>query len=347
MKTLSRILAWLLLSLILQGGICLFLDKFYFIDEKNVKITQIRDTNKRQDISAKLNFPIASSGIELSYDGGYTSYFDIDKNFKLAETRTGNIIDIPFNSNAKCISFKWLPDSNIIILVEVLRLKKGDEIRFSSFNVTKGVKKDIGDSTDNDCSISLKGQNTNVAIEVSTLTGVMYIKVTNDSSSKLYRIDRNESMTKISTHGNRIGSFQIASHDDFLVYEDKTTNEIKTTEDKKILEFEEATKLYLIAADGINNIYIGNKSDGKTSKIYYGNLSDDVDLWNYVTLENPTEPENIIVTYSGQIYLNTQTGNIINLKDNSTNTFQGELIGIYDKLIASNDSGILVFKYIK
>jgi hypothetical protein len=347
LKVFKRVIAWVLISLLLQATFYLYLDKYYFSDEKNVKITQVNTTVEKKNLKAAVTFPEGVSEIDLSFDGTYTSYFDADKNFDVIKTSSGEAIDIPFSTSAKCIAYKWLPDTNIVLLAEELSTKRGHVVRFYSYDIEKGSKKDIGDPNDKESSIPIYNKNTKIEIEVSTLTGVMYMKFSDDNLSKIYRIDRNETLTRLSTRSDKISTIKVASHDDLLAYEDQETHQIRTTLKKKILKIEESSDLLLLAADGNDNIYIGNDIDGLVNKIFYGELSDEIDSWNSLSLDNAADTKNIYVSYDGGIYLDFENGSLKDLKNSSEITYEGNLIGIYSGIIASDNNGKLTLKGLK
>lgn len=342
MKTIKKCITWILISLVLQSGLYLYLDRVYFMDETHVKVTTMNTPGEMGTLKPDITFPEGVEQIGLSYDGRYASYFDGNGDLHVSPTHGSKWALIPSEDNAKCVACKWLPDSDIMVLAEALNLKSGKVIRFSSYDAGKEDKKEIGDFQSRKSTISVSGKNIKVDMKVSTLTGVMYVQVTSNNRSKIYRIDRNEKITRAPVYGSKVGTVQVASHDDLLAYEDRATHVVRTTADKKIIDINGVRNLQLLAADGNDNIYVGNNIDGKVTEVYYGKLSDSFSTWEEVTLDESVKPEDILITYKGEIYLRTGSGMMVEAASRKQVAYKGELIGICQNQVASVDNDRLV-----
>jgi hypothetical protein len=336
MKASKRFLIWIIISLFLQCSLYIFLDKIYFSEQHNIIITKIDNIIKKKTIKPNVTFPDGATDIMLSYDGAYTSYFDVDGNLKVSDTTTGKFKDISFSGDAKCISYKWLPDTDKIMLVEKLTVSGGRYIKFYSYDPNKETKLEIRDYGTNQANyVNLYDEKTKADIEVSTLTGLMYIKIYSSKiTSSIYRIDRNEQMTKVSTYGRRIGNIAVASHDDHLAYEDLTNNKIRTNTKEGVVKISSAAKLFLLGADASDNIYVGKNENGKVSSIFFGKLSDIQSSWEQINIEQAATTDKIFILQSGDVYI-AANSSLKRTKDGKTIKYKGTLIGIFNNYLAS------------
>lgn len=136
----------------------------------------------------------------------------------------------------------------------------------------------------------------------------------------------------------------MASHDDQLVYEDLTSNKIRTN-DRKVgtININGISKLDLLSTDGDNNIFLGNNINDKTNRIYYGKLSTNTSNWQHVNLKSEIDPKKIIIMLNGDIYLKNQDGYLVNAKSDSKSKYNGQLIGVYDNTIVSVENNNLEY----
>ena len=345
MKASKRILIWIIISLFLQSSLYLFLDKVYFAEQHNIKITNIANFLNKTTIKPNVTFPDGATDIMLSYDGTYTTYFDMNGNLKVLNTATGKFLNIKFSGDAKCIAYKWLPATNMLMLAEKLTIGGERYIKFYSYDPDKETKLEIRDYGTNQADyVKLYDENTKADIVVSTLTGLMYIKIySNNITSSIYRIDRNEEMTQVPTNGRNIGNIAVASNDDHLAYEDHSNNTIKTNTKIGSVQISNAPNLVLLGVDASDNIYFGESENGEVSSIYYGILSDSTSSWKKINLNQATTPENIFILQSGDIYISTGSS-VIRIKDGKTTNYEGTLIGIYNNYVASIVNNKLVLK---
>ena len=348
MKASKRLIIWIIISIVLQCSLYLFMDKVYFSEERNIKVTNIQDIIKKKSVKPNVSFAEGYSDVSLSYDGSFTTYFDKDGNLKVLDTSTGKFKNIKFSGDAKCISYRWLPDANKILLAEKLTVNSSRYIKFFSYDAEKETKEEIRDYTLNKANeIKLTDEKTKVDMEFSTLTGLMYLKVYSSKiTSSIYRIDRNELMTKIQTSNRKIGSLTVASHDDHLAYEDLTNNFVRTNTKEGKISIDGSNNLLLLGADGSDNIYVGKNENGKVGSLHYGKLSDSQSSWKEIKLKEKVLPSKVTILQNGDIYIISENS-ITRVSDDKKINFKGKLIGIYKPYIASILDGELVFSEIK
>ena len=75
-------------------------------------------------------------------------------------------------------------------------------------------------------------------VSESTITGVYYVDIYKGGlKSTVYRIDINETLTKVSLQTNVLGNMQVIPHEDTLIYEDKVNSKFFVTSPNKQLTF--------------------------------------------------------------------------------------------------------------
>ena len=104
----------------------------------------------------------------------------------------------------------------------------------------------------------------------------------------------------------------------------------------------------VLGADINDNIYFGEEEDGKITRICYADASGDYSKWNEIKLINSADRDDIIVDYSGKLYINNANSNsILEVKSNKKINYEGEFLQIYDKGIISKDNNKLIKNVLK
>jgi hypothetical protein len=340
---LTKITVWILISLIPQLIFYTFLDKYYFTDETSVKITDINN-NKKSTQKLNIEIPKDASNISVSWDCSYVSFFSGKKNLVIINTRTKEQKTVPISQSSRFISYKWLPDADIIILSQEVTVSGSNaNIRFYSYDVTKEDKKDIGDYEKKGNAIISPGKNAEITIAVSPLTGTMYSKINNGKQSTLYRIDRNESITRVNLKTTKIGNFAVASHDDLIAYEDVSSGEVLTTSSKKLISFSQSSKSSLLGADNNNNIYVASGNTGNITEIHWGKLSDNSTKWEGITLNDPVDSKNLFLSMDGNIYFTQNKNTLVNVKSHKKTSYKGNFICVCIDEVISVYNNILTY----
>lgn len=334
-----RLIAWISIILLPQLLIFTLLNNYYFIDEKDFKITNL-ESSKDEKHRADIKIPSDAKNIQFSYRNTYISFFDSNDKLKIIDTKSSVTKDILPSNNSKIQYYKWLPDADLMIIVEELSQKTGKTIRYYSYEINKSIKKEFGDYNNKSNIIKSTAKN-NHNIEVSTLTGTMYTKISNNNF--VYRIDRNETLTKKQLSSSKLGNFKVTSHDDLLVYEDELTNEIRFMSNKKALNILGYSKFKLIGTDENNNIYVGKLQNNSITKIYFGKSYDQTNTWESINLENNLQLDQIIFNYSGTIYIKQSSNSIQNLKTSKTYKYEGNFLSVNNGQLLSIKNSFLIF----
>ncbi len=331
----KRLTTWIIISLIIQCSLYLYLDKVYFATDGNIQISNIDTGDYAKAITPKINFKSDDTNISLSYDCSYTAYME-NGVLKVFDTNTGKERTLGFSSGVQILSYKWLTDSNIMMIAERLTVNGRKAIQIFSYDADSQEKKDTNNYVGGKKVNTLPSYSSNdkVDFESSPDTGVLYTKVSySKTEASVFRLDRNETLTRQSTTTRNIGKMCVASDDDQLVYEDLTYDRLRTNYKTRTLTLNGSTNLKLLGNDGNDNFYV---SIGNTaSQIYYGKLSVPTSSWNKITLSSPVISSNIVVTPSGNVYnIDSADGKVVNLKNNKVYNFNGEYIGINDSYIS-------------
>lgn len=340
---------WIAISLILQCSIYLYFDQWYFSSEGSIKLSQLNPVDASVSIKPDVTFSSNAKSISVSYDCSYTAYIE-NSHVKVIDTSSGKERKINFTEGAVCLSYKWMPDSNIMMIAERVSYNGRKVIRFYSYDAEKQEKKDTDyyegvHKVNYMLSYSSKDI---VNFQISSLTGVLYGKITySKGNSRIYRIDRNEKLTRVSTVTANIGNVAVASDDDQLVYEDLSSNRIRTNYKTKIISINNSYKLSLLGTDDDDNFFIGfGKS--KVSKIYYGKLSVGTSAWKEVKLSKEVYVDDLYVTQDSNIYYVDKANNTIeNISKDKSYKYIGKFIQLNSDFIAYEQNNKLKLETIK
>lgn len=338
MKGLRRVIAWVCLSLVLQLGAYVFLDQYYLGTETHVKVSNMDELTVKQNAFVSIRYPDGATSIALSYNWRYTSWIEPGGQLTVVDVKTGKLLTgVQVNSGA-VLSAQWLPDANILITAD----REGDgTIRFFSYDANKQEKLAIGDPKSDAATLTSSQDDFTVEMESSTLTGCLYLKAGTKDSYRLYRIDRNERMTRVSLNSRKVGAFKVASHDDLIAYEDNSSKVVRTTGKNKTLKWTGATSVKLAGADGNDLIYALVTDKNGDNALWYGKLSEKISAWKSTPLTGISSLDNLRITYAGDIYDATETGKLVNLKDNGALTYTGDLLSVMNGHTASIKDGLL------
>jgi len=341
MKWKKRIGIWIVVSLSLQF-LGLFYINHYFLanDSKVVTKKVVYDKSKiikNNDIVA----PVNAKNILVSYDAKYLSYFE-NEELKIVNCKDRTIKNIKAEDGNKISFSKWLPDRNRILIVEKKIDVQASNLVLYSYDVLKSEKVKIKE-------LASGATNYEVAdIQLSPLTGVIYIKVLIGDNSSIYKIDRMGEITKESIIPNSVGNIASVRHEDKLVYEGLVDNKIYSTSGDQSLSVKGVDKLTLIGNDYEDNLYIGEVKDKLISKIYYGKTSENIKQWKAFNLQIPSSKDDLFVSSDGKVYQNHASKSVIKEVNSGIETsYKGEILQLYSKGIVTllnNKISFILFK---
>ncbi|AGK96704.1 hypothetical protein [Clostridium pasteurianum] len=340
----KRIFSWIIISLVIQCSIYLYLNNFYFSPEGNIKVTKIDSVNKINKIKPNVTFTNTDKDISLSDDFTYTAYMSGGL-VKIVDTTTGKERKINFTKGIQCLAYKWVPGTNRMIIAEKLNGSSGKIIKFFSYDADKQAKAEIYNYESKKEDAVTAGQS--VDLQISELTGVLYAKVSYSSVlDRIYRIDRNETLTRVSTVTRNIGNIAVASNDDQLVYEDLTYDRMRSnyTPQKTIILNGGVYRSSLLGSDNNDNFYIG-VGKSQISKIYYGKLTENTSSWKELYTGGLVNTNDVVISSDNNVYVvDKNQDTITDIKDNKRNTFSGSFIELNNNSVVSKIGNKLTIK---
>jgi hypothetical protein len=341
-KVSKKIIAWAILSIILQVGVLYVLNNFVFklsSDFQSKKIEIQKD--KTKDINATI--PTDAEAINVSYDGKYLTYNE-NNNLYIQDTKTGTNTKVTTENEGNILYYKWLSDRDRLIIA-----KKVEEDGEYKIKLVTYSPKDSSETTVSNICTYQKDMEVKKVSE-STITGVYYIDIYKGGlKSTVYRIDINDTLTKISLQTNVLGNMQVIPHEDRLIYEDKVNSKFFATSPNKQLTFNSNKNLTLLGIDRKDVIYMGELNGDKIASIVYGKVSEDTSTWKKVTLDSVVNSDDLYFSNESEILINDNLkGSVKNLTTGNEIEYEGKLIQIKEDFIATVDSsGKLVYKNLK
>lgn len=254
----KKIIFWVLTSLLLQGGIYLYLDQYLLTPTSPFQV-KVADNQPGATTSGQVYY---------SRDKRYMAQITADKIEMYAMpakklVRTVNLGD-------KHVSyFRWLDDRDLALAGMYTDVAGTREVELTRLNpLTNGyeVSATIKD-------LPAHSQIINVAY--STATNVVYMQVTRNNISRIYRFDANHYLSRIWLNTYNIGRIATLVDQDCLIYDDLNRNTVNIREangSQRIIS-PPAANYRLIGADHQNNIYIAKlNNEGLGESIYTGRL---------------------------------------------------------------------------
>lgn len=342
MKLYKKIIAWTILSIILQIGGLFVLDNFVFKHSSKFKSNKI-DIEKQNTKDINVIIPNGAENVNISYNGKYLTYYENDTLY-IEESKTGTKTEVKTEDNGEILYYKWLSDRDRLIIAEKV-VKDGETviqlITYSPKDSSVSYVTNICDYED-DMKV--------MKITESTFTSVYYVDIYKGGlKSVVYRIDINNDKSTVSLQASVLGNMQVIPHVDRLVYEDEINNKFYVTSPNKQLTFNSNKNLTLLGIDRNDVIYIGELNGEKISSIIYGKVDEDTSSWKTVNLEAVVNRKDIYFNNESEILINDNLkGAVKNLTTGLEVEYEGKLVQIKEDFIATTDStGKLVYTTLK
>lgn len=332
MKMFKKFIVWGILSVMLQFSGLYVLENTIFKHTSNINSEDL-DLNKGKAENVKGTVPGTAEQITISFNGKYLTYVENGKLF-VEEAKSGTIQEVVTQDNGEIMYHKWLSDRNRLIIAEKI-MKDGTNviqlITYDPKDNSEIVVKTICDYQDN---MEIN------KISASVLTGVYYIDVYKGSmKSVLYRIDRNDKLTRESIRADVLGNIEVIPREDRLVYEDRINNKFYITNPSDRLEFNSNKNLALLGIDKEGVVYIGELDGEKVSSITYGKPEEDTSTWKKIDLEDIVNKNDLYFNEKSEILINHNLeGKVKNLMTGKEVEYEGKLIEIKEDFIATVDN---------
>lgn len=241
--------------------------------------------------------------------------------------------------DAEIVFYKWLPNESNMIVIR--KIKENGVYYFEpiSFDAKKGKARELADFDLNKMRIELQNEDDKVEdIAFSTSTNSLYIKIKKANGNySLYYVNVMNQLERVK-YNTSIGKVVVPTTNANAVIEENS--EIKMLNNGEVL-IPNVEKAKILGTDSSDNVYFGQLINGKINKIYYTVLSDKNRSWNELALTNPVEQDDIIIDYSGRVYVNNRADStVLELTTNQTISYNGELVQSYSKgiVVKSGDT---------
>lgn len=353
MKILKILSIWALIACVIEFSAFAYVDKFFLKPESNFKAVRV-DTKVDEKQTPKVEIRVTDS-LDLEFKASSNGKFMLYKeegSLKVFNTASGEIDEIKPESNESFSYYRWVPDSTRILIVKKNVEKKKFNLYYYDVNL-KGKLTEVRNYMDG----SMEGQEVAIAlkhpkaevddIDLSTLNGVLYIKVLNNGRhTEMYRMDRMAYLNRVNNSELKsfmLGHINSTKRSEKLIYEDLITGKIYATGVKNPLMPANVTKARLLGLDiSDDTIYIGEVKEDTITRVFFGLAEEPMDKWKSIILTLPRKPEEIIIGTGGKIYINDNLeGKITELKTWEQTNYNGRMLRIYDGGILSVTDGVL------
>lgn len=339
----KKIIAWAVLSIMLQTVSLYILDNFVFKHSSDFQSKTIElKKDKTKDIKGTI--PTNAKDVSISYDGKYLSYKE-NENLCLQDAKTGTSAQVKTKKEGTILYYNWIPERDILVIAEKIEKDGESKIQLITYNA-----QDSSENYSQEICTYQKDMEVK-KISVSIFTGVYYIDIYKGGlKNTVYRLDRNNKIDKISLQTNVLGNMQIIPHNDRLIYEDMINSKFFVTSPNKSLTFNSNKKITLLGIDRNDVIYMGELNGDKITSITYGKVDEDTSTWKKVNLDSVVSSNDLYFSNESEILINDNLkGSVKNLTTGNEVEYEGKLIQIKEDFIATVDtnSGKLVYKNLK
>ena len=131
-KVSKKIIAWAILSIILQAGGLYVLDNFVFKQSSDFQSKKIEiQTDKTKGINATI--PTNAEAINVSYDGKYLTYNN-NGNLYMQDTKTGTNTVVTTENQGTILYYKWFSDRDRLIIAKKVETGGESNIELVTYN---------------------------------------------------------------------------------------------------------------------------------------------------------------------------------------------------------------------
>lgn len=342
MKNLIRILVWTLVALVIQQSIFLYVENIYLASDVKIEAKKVEEKEIPQE--KKLNEIEIKDGVEqvsLSSDGRFVAYFEGDK-LKVLDSNDNSEKEFQSEKDGEIVFYKWLINENSMIVIQ--KIRENGELYFEpvSFNAKKGETRQLTDIHLNEVKINIKNKNDKIDnVVFSNATHSLYIKVQKQNGkSDLYYANVMNQLAEVRSN-KEIGNIVVPTTNANAVMEMGDSSTILNSPGNIEIPNVQITKI--LGTDINDNVYFGEQVNDKITKIYYTILNDEKLQWYTLTLQKPVDKEDIIVDYSGKVYINDKaTNSVLELTTKKIIKYEGQLLQSYAKGFISRENNKLI-----
>ncbi|MBN1071785.1 dipeptidyl-peptidase IV [Clostridium botulinum] len=334
----KKIIVWIMLSLIVQTSGLYVFNKFICANSSEFKSKKI-DINKSKENTFNCSIPKEVNDINLSTTGKYIAYLK-DEVLNIEDTKTGDTNKFKTENNEIVMYYTWLYDRDIMAIVEKVKKDGEEKIQLITYDVKNDSKTFVQEICEFEKNIEVKN------LTISVFTGVYYIQLNkNETKSMIYRIDRNDDLSKVDINAKLINNMKVIPHEDRLLYEDKINNKIFVTSPNKQLKFDFNNELELLDIDKNDVIYLGEINENNILSILYGTVNEDISTWKKINIDSTINKDDLYCNNENQILINNNLeGYVKNLINDNKIEYDGKFIQLTKDFIVSVDgNGKLIY----
>ena len=334
MNKIKRRLMWFSIAFILQQFIFLFVENVYLGTDLNIKAEKVQEKENLADKKTEIDIKSGLNEVKLSSDGRFVSYLE-DNKLKILDSNDNKEKECQIDEGAEVVFYKWLSNENNMIVIQKVKEKGVTYFEPVSFDAKKGEVRELADFDLNKVRIKLQNSKDKIDdVVFSTSTNTLYIKVKqSDGKCDLYYANIMNQLKKVKADKD-LGNVVVPTTSTNAVIEEGANITILNTKGNLSIPSVKASKI--LGTDVNDNVYFGEVSDNKIKKIYYTVLSEKNRKWNELKLANPVDKEDIIIDYSGKVYVNNKSeGSALELTSNKSIKYKGDFVQSYSKGIIS------------
>lgn len=342
MKNLVKMLAWTLIALVIQQSIFLYIENIYLAADVKIEAEKVEEKEiPKEKNQNEIELKDGIGNVSLSSDGRFVAYMD-DNNLKVLDSNDGSEKKFESENDGEVVFYKWLTNENNMIIIQ--KVQKDGDFYFEpvSFNAKKGEARQLADFNLNEVRINMKNKGDIVDnVVFSTSTHSLYIKIKKRTGkSDLYYANVMNQLAEVRSNKD-IGNIVVPTTSTNAVMEMGSSTTILNSQGNIEIPNVKITKI--LGTDINDNTYFGEEVSNKINKIYYTILNDKKLQWHTLTLTKPVDKEDIIIDYSGKVYVNDKlTGSLAELTSKKTIKYNGQLIQAYSKGFVSKDGNKLI-----
>ena len=346
MKNLVRIVVWTLVAVVIQQSVFLYVENIYLAADVKIEAKKVEEKIEEKEIPKEKNpneidIKDGIGDVSLSSDGRFVAFLE-DNKLKVLDSNDNSEKEFKIENDGEIVFYKWLINENSMIVIQ--KVEKNGEAYFEpvSFNARKGEARQLTDINYNEVKINIKNKNDKINDAVfSNATHSLYIKVEKQNGkSDLYHANVMNQLEEVRSNKD-IGNIVVPTTNSNAVMEMGDSATILSSSGNIEIPNVQITKI--LGTDINDNVYFGEQVNDKITKIYYTILNNEKLKWNTLTLSKPVDKEDIIVDYSGKVYVNDKlAGSVLELVSKKTIKYEGQLVQAYSKGIISRDNNKLI-----
>lgn len=341
MKNIIRIIVWTLVALIIQQSIMLYVENVYLASDVKIQAEKVEEKEPaKENNENEISIKDGVNKVSVSSDGRFVAYLDENK-LKVLDTNDNSEKEFQSDDNGEVAFYKWLTNEDSIIVIQQVQSNKGSYFEPVSYNAKKGETRQLTDFNYNELKINVNNGDTVDNVIFSTATHTLYIKIgKSNGRSDLYCANIMNELEKVRAN-KEIGNIVVPTTSTNAVMEMGNGATILNSTNNIAIPNVQITRV--LGNDINDNVYFGEEVNDKITKIYYAVLNNQKTQWHTLTLQNPVDRGDIIIDYSGKIYVNDRTSkSVLELTSKKTFKYEGDLLQSYSKGIISQNGSKLI-----